>query len=95
MDIVDRNGGLRIDAEDLQEVVALCDAGGIIVSWNKAGEEVTGFPRAEVVGYHVDAIIAPGSREMLSQIPTGEPGACCPGSPCAYRPASGRRFLPR
>lgn len=60
--------GIQIDADDLQEIVAECDADGILVSWNRAGEEITGFPRADVIGYHLDAIIAPSSRETLQQI---------------------------
>ena len=49
----------RVDADDLQEVVALCDEDGILLSWNKAGEDVTGFSQEDVVGYHMDAIVAP------------------------------------
>jgi len=68
MDTPQDNPGLPIEADDLQEVVALCDEDGILVWWNRAGEEVTGFTRDEVVGYHVDAIIAPGCRQLLSRI---------------------------
>jgi len=58
----------RLEAEDLQEVVVLCDQDGIILAWNKAGEEITGFSRDDVVGYHIDSIVAPGSRAELKDI---------------------------
>ena len=57
---------LRTD--ELQEVVALCDADGIILSWNTAGEEITGYPREDVLGYHIDSVISPGSREIIDEI---------------------------
>ena len=60
--------GEQLLANDLQEVVALCDTDGILLSWNRAGEEVTGFSREDVIGYHLDAIIAPDSRETLSKL---------------------------
>lgn len=60
--------GLNMEADDLQEVVVLCDQDGMIVSWNKAGEEITGFSQEDVVGYHIDSIVAPGSREELKLI---------------------------
>jgi PAS domain S-box-containing protein len=68
MDSPRDDNGLRVEADDLQEVVALCDEDGILLSWNKAGEDVTGFSREDVVGYHMDAIVAPGSRDTLNRI---------------------------
>jgi PAS domain S-box-containing protein len=68
MDIPEIINGDHLAANDLQEVVALCDQDGILQSWNKAGEEVTGFSREDVIGYHLDAIIAPDSRETLGKI---------------------------
>jgi PAS domain S-box-containing protein len=64
---IDSNGE-PIRADDLQEAVAVCDADGIILSWNRAGEEITGFGRDDVVGYHLDAVIAPDSRETLDKV---------------------------
>lgn len=57
-----------IGADDLQELVALCDADGIILDWNRAAEEVTGFSRDDVAGYHVDAVVTPASRPVLAAI---------------------------
>ena len=62
------DSGLQVQADDLQEIVALCDADGILLFWNKAGEEVTGFRRDEVIGYHLDAIVAPGSLDTLNRV---------------------------
>jgi PAS domain S-box-containing protein len=62
------DSGLLVQADDLQEIVALCDCDGILVSWNRAGEDITGFRRDDVVGYHLDSIVAPGSRETLNSI---------------------------
>jgi PAS domain S-box-containing protein len=60
--------GDHLAADDLQEVVALCDQDGILQSWNRAGEEITGFSRDDVIGYHLDAVIAPESRATLGEI---------------------------
>jgi PAS domain S-box-containing protein len=60
--------GEKLDADDLQEVVAVCDNDGIILSWNKAGKDITGFARADVIGYHVDSVVAPASRPDLQRI---------------------------
>ncbi|MGA2641981.1 MAG: PAS domain S-box protein [Spirochaetia bacterium] len=57
---------LRTD--EVEEVVALCDADGIILSWNRAGEDITGFPREDVIVYHIDTVISPRSRETIDQI---------------------------
>jgi PAS domain S-box-containing protein len=57
-----------IGANDLQELVALCDADGIVLDWNRAAEEVTGFTRDDVAGYHVDSIVAPSSRPLLEEV---------------------------
>jgi PAS domain S-box-containing protein len=71
-----------LQTDELQEVVALCDADGIILSWNKAGEEVTGFPRDDVIGYHVDSVIAPDSRQIVREILDIERfGSVLPGLP--------------
>ncbi|MFI5369687.1 MAG: PAS domain S-box protein, partial [Spirochaetia bacterium] len=58
----------KLEADDLQEVVVLCDQDGILLTWNRAGEEITGFSRDDVVGYHIDSIVAPGSRAELKDI---------------------------
>jgi PAS domain S-box-containing protein len=68
MDTSREDNGLQVRADDLQEIVALCDSDGIILFWNKAGEEVTGFLQDELIGYHVDAIVAPDSRATLSTV---------------------------
>jgi PAS domain S-box-containing protein len=57
---------LRMD--DLQEVVALCDSDGIIISWNRAGTDVTGFARDDVIGYHVESVVSPDSRETIGEL---------------------------
>jgi PAS domain S-box-containing protein len=57
-----------LQTDELQEVVALCDSDGIILSWNRAGEEVTGFRREDVIGYHIDSVIAPGTREIIEEM---------------------------
>ena len=58
----------RIGADELQELVAVCDADGILLDWNRAAEEVTGFTREDVVGYHLDAIVAPSSMTLLGTV---------------------------
>jgi PAS domain S-box-containing protein len=58
----------RIGADELQELVAVCDADGILLDWNRAAEEVTGFAREDVVGYHLDSVVAPSSRELLGTV---------------------------
>jgi PAS domain S-box-containing protein len=60
--------GVQLQADDLQEIIALCDADGILLEWNKAGEEITGFPREDVVGYHIDSIIAPDARTTMGEL---------------------------
>jgi PAS domain S-box-containing protein len=57
-----------IGADDLQELVALCDADGIIVDWNRAAEEVTGFRFTDIAGYHIDSVVAPDSRPLLAEV---------------------------
>lgn len=80
----------RIGADDLQELVALCDADGILLDWNKAAEEVTGFAKADVVGYHLDSIVAPASRSYLDEILTlGKSGTLLPGMPLRLQSSFG------
>jgi PAS domain S-box-containing protein len=82
MDTPPDDAGLQLQADDLQEVVALCDEDGMLLSWNRAGEEITGFRREDVIGYHVDAIMAPSSRETLSTIlGIQRAGSLLPGLP--------------
>lgn len=89
MDGADARGNDRLEPDDLQEIVVACDRDGIILSWNRAGEEITGFLHDDVIGYHLDAVIAPESRQFLDQILTVErSGSLLPGSPCACRRAS-------
>ncbi|HVO37750.1 MAG TPA: PAS domain-containing protein [Spirochaetia bacterium] len=72
--------GMNLDADDLQEIVALCDEQGVILSWNAAAEQITGFRRDDVVGYHVDSVIAPASQAELQAIFTiGRTGSILPG----------------
>ncbi len=80
----------RIGADDLQELVALCDADGILLDWNRAAEEVTGFAKADVVGYHLDSIVAPGSRPDLGEILSlGKTGTLLPGMPIRLQSSFG------
>jgi HTH-type transcriptional regulator, bacterioopsin transcriptional activator and related proteins len=72
----------KLFTDELQEIVALCDSDGIIVSWNLAGEEITGSARDEVIGYHVDTIISEDSREALGELLRIErAGSVLPGLP--------------
>jgi PAS domain S-box-containing protein len=68
MDTPQDNSETPLQPDELQEVVALCDPDGIIVSWNRAGEEITGFPREDVIGYHIDSVISPRHRELIGGI---------------------------
>ena len=68
MDAPQDNSQTPLRTDELQEVVALCDADGIILTWNRAGEEITGFPREDVIGYHIDSVISPGYREVIEEI---------------------------
>jgi PAS domain S-box-containing protein len=77
-----RKPGLSLDANALQEIVAYCDDEGIILSWNKAGEDITGFAEDDVRGYHVDTIVAAASREdMHNLLGFGRAGSTLPGMP--------------
>jgi PAS domain S-box-containing protein len=80
----------RIGADDLQELIALCDADGILLDWNKAAEEVTGFAKADIVGYHLDSIVAPDSRADLGSILSlGKAGTLLPGMPLRLQSSFG------
>lgn len=80
----------KIGADDLQELVALCDAEGILLDWNRAAEEVTGFSKDDVVGYHMDSIVAPASRADLGSILTlGKAGTLLPGMPLRLQSSFG------
>jgi PAS domain S-box-containing protein len=71
-----------IDPDELQEIVALCDPDGIIASWNRAGEEITGFREDDLVGYHLGSVLAPGSVNDLDAILTARrAGTVLPGMP--------------
>jgi PAS domain S-box-containing protein len=80
----------KLEADDLQEVVVLCDRDGILLSWNRAGEEITGFSREDVVGYHIDSIVAPGSRAELKDIlGMQRSGTVLPGMPVKLQTSYG------
>ncbi|MGO9308471.1 MAG: PAS domain-containing protein [Spirochaetia bacterium] len=68
MDTPPDNSETPLRPDELQEVVVLCDPDGIIVSWNRAGEEITGFPREDVIGYHIDSVVTPPHRELIGGI---------------------------
>jgi PAS domain S-box-containing protein len=73
---------VNIDADELQEMVALCDEEGVLLFWNKAAEEITGFRQDDVAGYHLDSIIAPDSQKELQAIfSIGRAGSVLPGLP--------------
>lgn len=73
---------LNIDPDELQEIVALCDSDGVLLFWNKAAEQTTGFRQDDVLGYHLDSIIAPASLGMLEEIFSIEKtGSILPGLP--------------
>lgn len=73
---------MNIDADELQEMVALCDEEGVLLFWNRAAEEITGFRHDDVIGYHLDSIIAPASLKDLQAIFTIEKtGSILPGLP--------------
>jgi PAS domain S-box-containing protein len=68
--------------DELQEVVALCDSDGIILSWNRAGREITGFTPEDVLGYHVGSVVTADSRELMDQLlSAGGRGSVLPGLP--------------
>jgi PAS domain S-box-containing protein len=68
--------------DELQEVVALCDSDGIILTWNLAGREITGFAPEEVVGYHIDSVVTAESREVIDHLLSVErQGSVLPGLP--------------
>ena len=58
----------NLHADELQEIVVLCDSDGIIMYWNRAGEEITGSTRDEVIGYHVETILTADSRAALAEV---------------------------
>jgi PAS domain S-box-containing protein len=85
-----RKAGMPLDANDLQEIVAHCDEEGIILSWNKAGEDITGFAEDDVLGYHVDTIVADASREDLHSLLGFErAGSTLPGMPMVLQTSFG------
>jgi PAS domain S-box-containing protein len=82
--------GLPLDANDLQEIVAHCDDEGILLSWNKAGEDITGFAEEDVLGYHVDTIVAAESREdMHTLLGFERAGSTLPGMPMVLQTTFG------
>ena len=76
-----------------QEMVALCDEEGVLLFWNKAAEEVTGFRQDDVIGYHLDSIIAPVVPERAAGylLNRADPGPSFRGSPSGCRPRSAWR----
>jgi PAS domain S-box-containing protein len=80
----------KLEADELQEVVVLCDQDGILLWWNRAGEEITGFSREDVMGYHIDSIVAPGSRAELEDIlGIQRTGTVLPGMPMRLQTSYG------
>ena len=79
-----------VHTDELQEVVALCDPDGIILSWNRAGEEVTGFQRADLIGYHVDSVVTAGTRSVVDELfALRGRGSVLPGIPCRLQTTFG------
>jgi len=68
--------------DELQEIVAFCDSDGIILSWNRAGREITGFAAEEVIGYHITSIISTDARKVIDDLMSiGRQGSVLPGLP--------------
>ena len=82
-DLTEQKGALAI-AQALAAIVESSDdaiagrtIGGIITSWNPAAEKMFGYPRAEIVGQHVDLLI-PQERgaemiSILAEVSAGRP----------------------
>ncbi len=71
-----------INSDEVQEIIALCDADGILQDWNKAGKEITGFSSEDLVGYHLDSILSEESRKQLGEILSlRKKGTVLPGMP--------------
>jgi len=86
----DQDSHVNIDANELQEMVALCDEDGVLLFWNKAAEETTGFRQDDVVGYHLDSVVAPGSLKDLQAIFSIErSGSILPGLPIRLQTSFG------
>ena len=80
----------RISADELQELIAVCDTDGILLDWNRAAEEVTGFTRDDVVGYHLDSIVTAGSRPLLEAVLSlRKTGTVLPGMPLRLQSSFG------
>ena len=68
--------------DSLEAAVYVVDTGGLIALWNKAAEEITGYPASEVIGARVESLeLAPAAeidmirRRVLAAMQTkGEPG---------------------
>ncbi len=71
-----------INSDEVQEIIALCDADGILQDWNKAGKEITGFSSEDLVGYYLDSILSEESRKQLGEILSlRKKGTVLPGMP--------------
>jgi PAS domain S-box-containing protein len=61
--------------DNANDVIALVDAEGRLLSINRAGEEVTGRTREELLGRPLQELVAPSAREALARLlvpPAGE-----------------------
>jgi PAS domain S-box-containing protein len=71
-----------INSDEVQEIIALCDADGILQDWNAAGKEITGFSSEDLIGYHLDSILSEESRKRLGEILSlRRQGTILPGMP--------------
>jgi PAS domain S-box-containing protein len=82
-DLSEQKGALAI-AQALAAIVESSDdaiagrtIGGIITSWNPAAEKMFGYPKAEIVGQHVDLLV-PQERgaeriSILAEVSAGRP----------------------
>lgn len=71
-----------INPEELSEIVAVCDQDGIILWWNRAGSEITGFSADDLQGYHVESLFSEESRGGLAEILSlRRTGTILPGMP--------------
>jgi PAS domain S-box-containing protein len=80
-----------VDGSD--DAIASCSTAGIVLSWNRAAEEIFGYSAAEIMGKHVSMLVPPDRLDsllnLLDRIQRGQPVSQHEGV-CLHK--DGRRF---